>query len=306
MFPMSSEMQLEHAPVVAGAVFAAEWDEATRRLTVHTCSKRARDAKVGLKGSMPNSGERLVVKVHRRSALMSPRSLEALSQITNAEAIVYDPTEVFSRAALLVGMVRAVRENFAAQIAGYFFDTSSRTVMALTRNNVGPAMNIQIQQSLSDAMNSAGRASRHSTLGRMPIRVVSELPRFGQCIAIDAASARLPRHWGRFVIGAAAAIVSSGLLFGAAAHASTSNHAVLGSLSVFAADGGNELAGSFAVSGIDFFFGTDDASSRIEFDVAQGNSGLRIVVNPERQVEDGPDLKRPPWSPFTAGAGPGS
>jgi len=307
VFPMTEDIKGEHTLVLSGTVFAAEWNEAARRLTVHTCSKRARNAKSGLQGSMPNSGERLVIKVHRRRALLSPRSLEALSRLTNAEAIIYDPTEVFSRAALLVGMVHAVRETFAAEIAGYFFDTSSSTVMALARRDLGPAINPQIQQRLSDAMSAARRASRHSALPCMPIRVVSELPRFGRCVAIDAASARMPRHWGRFVIGAAAAVVSSGLLFGAAAHASTPNHAVLGSLSVFVGDGASELSNSFAASGIDFFFGSDGGNSWIEFDVAQGNSGLRIVVDPDRQVEDGPTLRRPRWAtPFTEGAGPGS
>ena len=85
---------------------------------------------------------------------------------------------------------------------------------------------------------------------------------------------------------------------------------VLGGLSVFA-DGVSTAAGEgFIATGLAFFFGEEGASSRIELQLAQGGQGdsgpgLRIVVNPERQVEDGPELRRPSWAPYTTGAGPG-
>ena len=59
-----------------------------------------------------------------------------------------------------------------------------------------------------------------------------------------------------------------------------------------------------------FFFGEDGATSRIEVQLAQGapgdgGPGLRIVVTPLPK-DDGPELTRPSFSPYTAGAGPGS
>jgi hypothetical protein len=76
---------------------------------------------------------------------------------------------------------------------------------------------------------------------------------------------------------------------------------------VFADGATNMTSDNFVSAGLAFYFGEGGASSRIEVQLAQGSSpGLRIVVNPERQVEDGPELRRPSWAPYTTGAGPGS
>jgi len=298
------------ASVVSGPIFAAEWDEKRRHLTVHSCCRRARIVDRGLAQSLPESGDRIVLKVHRRGALSSPRSLESLSRIMQTGSIVYDPTQIFSRAALLVETVKAVRHEFAGEVAGYYFDASSRTVLALALRALPAERILALQERMTEEMRRIG-SFQPASFSVLPVRVVTSLPRFANCMAIDKASVRLLRHWRTLLWGAVASAISSGLLVGAAANAKTPDHSVLGSLSVFAEDDMSGLSNGFVSTGIAFFFGDDGVQSRIEVQLAQGapgdsGPGLRIIVDLEKQVEDGPELRRPRSMGTTAGAGPGS
>jgi hypothetical protein len=299
------------ASVVGGPVFAAEWDDKRRQLTVHSCSRRARNPGTGLSQVLPDTGERIDVRIHRRSALLSPRSLEALSQIMRAGTIVYDPTEVFSRAILLVTAVKAVREEFAGEIAGYYFDASSRAILALARQTLPAPRVVALQERMTVELQKGLRSSEQTNSALLPVRVVTSLPRFANCTPIDKASVRSLHHWRTVVKAAAASLVSSGLLIGTAANAKTPDHSLLGSLSVFAESDFNGVANGFVTTGIAFFFGDDGVQSRVEVQLAQGAAGdsgpgLRIIVDLEKQVENGPEIRRPASMGTAAGAGPGS
>jgi hypothetical protein len=283
------------ASIVSGPIFAAEWNEQKRLLTVHTCSRRA-------SLSMARNGERVAVRKHSRRALQSPRSLETLTRMLRNGSVVYDPTQIFTRAALLVQAVNSVRDKLTADVAGYYFDASSRAVLVLQRQAVTADRRSEIVAAMAQAMQRDGQPV-------LPVRVVDALPQFGNCVAVDAASVRPLRRWRTILRGAAATVISSGMLFGAAAHAKTSpDFGPLAGLSVFAEGLARSGADAFTATGMTFFFGEDGARSRIEMQLAQGgpgNSGLRIVVNPEKQVEDGPELRRPSWATPAPGDGGG-
>jgi hypothetical protein len=298
------------ASVVGGPIFAAEWDAKRQQLIVHSCSRQARNIKADLLPVAPQSG-RIAVKIHRRDALMSPRSLEALSRITRAGAIVYDPTQIFSRAMLLVRSVKVVRQEFARDVTGYYFDASSRTVLIVAPKMLPAARTLAVQEKLAAEIQKGTGSSRSTDLA-VPVRVVAALPRFSRCVPIDEASVRLLRHWRTVLKATAASVMSSGLLVGAAAEAKIADHGAMASLSVFAEGDFNGHSNGFVSTGIAFFFGEDGVRSRVELQLAQGaqsdsGPGLRIIVDLEKQVEDKPDLRRPSWAtPTTAGAGPGS
>jgi hypothetical protein len=297
--PISTDVA---ASIVSGPIFAAEWNEQKGLLTVHTCSRRAALTKA-------DTGGEVAIQRHSRRALQSPRSLETLTGMLRGGRIVYDPTQIFTRAGLLVQAVKSVRGKFAAEVAGYYFDASSRTVLVLQGQAATAERTSTLRGEIAAAM---AQATQGGELPALPVRIVDALPQFSSCIAVDAASVRPLRYWRTVLRGAAASVVSSGMLFGAAAHARTSPEvSPLAGLSVFAEGVGLSGADAFTAAGMTFFFGEEGARSSIEMQLAQGgpgdSGGLRIVVNPEKQVEDGSDLRRPIWaSPTAVGAGPGS
>jgi hypothetical protein len=288
------------ASIVSGPIFAAEWNEQKQLLTVHTCSRRA-------SLTMARTGGQVAIKKHNRRVLQSPRSLEGLTGALRGGKIVYDPTQIFTRAALLVQAVKSVRARFATEVAGYYFDAASRAVLVLQRPGVTGQRSGALRSEVAAAM---AQAAPSGELPAMPVRVVDALPQFGSCVAVDAASSRAFGHWKTILRGAAASAIFSGLLFGTAAHAKISpDLGPLAGLSVFAEGQARSGADAFTATGMTFFFGEDGARSRIEVQLAQGgpgDSGLRIVVNPEKQVEDGPELRRPVWQTPPAPGGGGA
>lgn len=293
------------ASIVSGPIFAAEWNETEQVLFVHTCAGKAtwRELAPGLRAG---ANTRIAIKTHTRRALQMPRSLEALTQIMSGGKVVYDPTQIFTRAQLLVQVAKTIRARFPGQVAGCYIHASSRALLLTPSERTAAASFAQLSREASAIL---AEADGKGELVGMSVRVLPELPQFGKWLAVDGMSVQPTRRLRSLLRGAIAAAASTSLLAGAAAHAGTRHQDadVLSSLSVFADGATNTTSDNFVSAGLAFYFGEGGASSRIEVQLAQGSSpGLRIVVNPERQVEDGPELRRPSWAPYTTGAGPGS
>ncbi len=116
---------------VAGPVFAATWGEnrGERRLTVHASAGRAQRAlKLSLRNALNGIGvERVRIKFHAPSALLSPRSLERLIEKFAGSEIAYDPTNSLSRAKALVEASHAVRASLTDKVRGLYYAPMLRT-----------------------------------------------------------------------------------------------------------------------------------------------------------------------------------
>lgn len=116
---------------VAGPVFAATWIERGRgrQLVVHVSSVAGRrQLKSTIVNVLTNIGvDNAVVRFHASSALMSPRSLEALVAKLAQGEIAYDPTQSLARAKALVAASHAVRASLADKLRGLFYAPQLRT-----------------------------------------------------------------------------------------------------------------------------------------------------------------------------------
>jgi hypothetical protein len=254
--------------VVSGLVFAAEWNEADQMLTVHTCAKAARRKETG-------SHVRIAIRIHNRSALQSPRSLEALTIGGSDTKIVYDPTQIFTRAAILVWVAKTARGRLPGQIASCHFHAASRTLLVMPHSSVEAAGYDALKRAVAAIM---AEADAEAEFDGVAVRVASELPRLEGWLPVDYLSVR-PAHYLRGVLRTAAvAVFSTGVLAGTVAHAGTqANHSQLGGLSVFADGVASTTSEGFVSTGLDFFFGEKGMSSQIKLQLAQAapGSGLR-------------------------------
>jgi hypothetical protein len=116
---------------VSGPVFAATWIERrqAKQLVVHVSTTSGRrQLKSNIINALKNIGvENTAVRFHATSALMSPRSLEALvAKLADGE-IAYDPTQSLTRAKALVDASHAVRASLGERLRGLFYAPHLRT-----------------------------------------------------------------------------------------------------------------------------------------------------------------------------------
>ncbi len=116
---------------VAGPVFAATWIERrqAKQLVVHVSTAPGRrQLKSTIINALTNIGvDHATVRFHATSALMSPRSLEALVEKLAPGEIAYDPTQSLTRAKALVEASHAVRGSLGEKLRGLFYAPHLRT-----------------------------------------------------------------------------------------------------------------------------------------------------------------------------------
>lgn len=314
--------------------FLATVESGSRALRVHVCDRRyVKDLGEQLGAALEQGGEAVKVKitVHNRALLANPRSLEHWIGAFDGEQILFDPTQVHARATALVGAAREIRRELGDDARGCFFDPARRILFVLIKDDAkGPnpaRMLTEIERRLRTAMAGADAdTTAEFASGGTDIRIQtgSTMP-VGSLVPVDRRSSGRQSLWRKVFSGKQILALSSGLLLASSlAHAGTARtvsaeaainqFGVLGSLSVFRDGESTAVANAFAVVGLLRYFGdAEGATARgAPIVVAQGGpndsgAGLRVVVTPEPQVEDRPDLRRPSWAtPFTAGAGPGS
>jgi hypothetical protein len=194
--------------LISGPVFAAEWDETDRMLTVHTC------ADVGRKQT--GSDIRITTRVHSRAALQSPRSLEALALGGCDTKIVYDPTQIFTRAAILVRAVKTARARLPGQIASCHFHAARRTLLVVPHSSVEAAGYDALKRAVAAIL---AETNAEAKIDRIAVRMASELPRLEDCLPVDDLSVGRARYLRGVMRAAIIAAFSTGMLAGTAAHA---------------------------------------------------------------------------------------
>ncbi len=130
-FGAAAHAVAEALRAVAGPVFAATWVERrhAKQLVVHVSSAPGRrQLKATIINVLKNIGvESAAVRFHAASALMSPRSLEALVEKLAPGEIAYDPTQALARAKALVVASHAVRASLGDKLRGLFYAPQLRT-----------------------------------------------------------------------------------------------------------------------------------------------------------------------------------
>lgn len=304
----------------SGSVFAAGFNQAAGQVVIHTCNRgflktAVSDLAASVRAQVPTL--RVVVKTHDVRAIAKPRSLESWVSSFKGQEILFDPTAVCSRASMLVDGVRIMRAEFAGEVTGYYLDARARILLVLAPNAATGAGS-SLAQRVSERWSSLDQVHRSADgqfeLRSVTPRVVDTLPD-RELVPVDKKSIRgMPRSMSRLAQSFIASIIASGLAMGTAvAHTPASfadqanKFGALGSLSVFSDGAVGSSTEAFASAGLDLYFGATSITTKIEVQVAQAGSGLKIVVTPEPRVDDKAELNRPSWAtPHTAGAGPGS
>lgn len=261
--------------LVSGAVFAADWNETEKILTVHTCAKTARR-------SENDSHIRVAIRTHSRRALQSPRSLEALMLGGSDTKIVFDPTQIFRRAEILVRAIKTVRARLPDQIASCHFNAARRTLQITPHSSVDPARYDVLRLAVVAALTEIDAGAM---LDDIAVRVASEMPNLEGSLPVDNLSVRPASRLRGVVRAAMVAMFSTGMLAGTAAHATPQavNLGLLGGLSVFADGVATTASDGFVSTGLAYFFGDEGAAGQVELRLAQnapgpGRSDTDIVI----------------------------
>jgi len=129
------------------------------------------------------------IKRHRMRALLGPKSLEDLVGRLGQGDVVYDPTRIVTRAALLVGLARSIRRSLPAKIRAIGFETRRRTLYVI----LDAKTHDRAPQSLRATMAVVAKAVETWRNASRPefdlsVRVGFDAPPASRLVAVDSSS----------------------------------------------------------------------------------------------------------------------
>lgn len=276
-----SVIRLLPADLIA-QVFLAEWNDQRAHITLHAReASHAALVQAGAEAALREAGvaATVSVRVHRRSEMAFPRSVEAWLRVFCSGHPVYDPTGVARRARGLLDVARAAKERFGDLIASMYFDPARREFLVRNRRRhmaVGPNALAEISDAISHAWSSDKAAA-----ARVTVRSIDRLPNRPLIPVEDGPFGPLRGmlYGARMRLASAATALSLAAAIAPAAakpdahNFQTSEAAaqsdvmarqfgLLAGLSLFADDGDSQ-ATTFARMGLDHYFGQRQAAPRI-------------------------------------------